>query len=145
MRQVLNLLFTSRHCWGKCQSKVCFALYSQIYFVIKRLKVLRSWSLAMWHPKASVYFASTTFSSSVYKSGGKLFKGILLTMKIHFLLVFSIPCVKKALTAIMGILFSMRRPINKRAVNDVRFSSVHYADKVYIIQKASQLSLWSHE
>lgn len=96
--------------------------------------------MAMQHPKARVCFAST-FSSSVYKAGGKVFKDLLLTMKIHFLLVFSMPCVKKPLTAIMGILFSVRCPINKRAVNDVRFSSFHYADKVYIIQKASQLSL----
>lgn len=73
-RQVLNLLpFTSRHCWGKCQSKVCFALYSQICFVIKRLKVSRSWSLAKWHPKASMFFASTMFSSSIYKAGDTSF------------------------------------------------------------------------
>lgn len=94
----------------------------------------------MQHPKASVCFAST-FSSSVYKAEGKLLKEILLAMKIHFLLVFSMPCVKKALTAIMDILFSVRCPINKCAVHYVSFSSFHYADKVYIIQKASQLSL----
>jgi len=46
------------------------------------------------------------------------------------------------LTAIMGTLFSMRRPLDKPRVNDVHLSSSHYVDKVYIIQKASQLSLW---
>lgn len=81
-RQVLNLLpFTSRHCWGKCQSKVCFALYLQICFVIKRLKVLRSWSLAMWHPKAS---ASTMFLHLFTRQEARFLKVFCLQWKATF-------------------------------------------------------------